>query len=124
MKKKCRICKQHKTQDDFWKDKSRKTGVCSICKGCYRTSGYGDKKREYLKKYMREYVKNPKNQQKLLARKITKKAINDGVIAVLGCKICGEKAEAHHPNYSNPYEIVWLCDLHHRAVHTGSLLLV
>ncbi len=33
---------------------------------------------------------------------------------------CEEVGERHHPDYDKPYEIVWLCRKHHRAVHTES----
>ena len=117
MKSKCRKCQKHKELKEFWKDKSRASGVCSICKDCYRNSDYGDVKRKYLREYMREYVKLEKNQQKLSARKITKQAIKSGVIVEKGCESCGKKAEAHHKNYRDPYDIKWLCDLHHREEH-------
>jgi hypothetical protein len=31
------------------------------------------------------------------------------------CKI--EPAQAHHPDYSNPRLVVWLCEAHHRQLH-------
>jgi len=34
--------------------------------------------------------------------------------SVEGCEVEGER---HHPDYSKPLEIVWLCRKHHRAVH-------
>jgi len=31
------------------------------------------------------------------------------------CEICGNlKSQAHHPNYTKPLEVVWLCLKHHR----------
>lgn len=36
------------------------------------------------------------------------------VCAVPDC-IC--KPEAHHPDYSRPLDVVWLCDLHHKEAH-------
>lgn len=47
-------------------------------------------------------------------------AVRDGrlipwpVCAVPDC--CG-RPEAHHPDYSRPLDVVWLCDHHHRAAH-------
>ena len=26
---------------------------------------------------------------------------------------------AHHPDYSRPLDVVWLCQVHHRAVHVS-----
>jgi hypothetical protein len=119
MKSKCRVCLKHKLLSSFWKDKSRGSGVCSICKDCYRNSEYGDKKRTYIREYMKKYIKDPKNQNKLNARKITKQAIKDKILKVLPCEVCGQKAEAHHPNYNDPMNIKWLCDLHHRELHVN-----
>jgi hypothetical protein len=35
------------------------------------------------------------------------------------CEICGtEKSiEAHHPDYEQPLELIWLCSVHHRELH-------
>ena len=117
IKSKCRKCQKYHKLSLFWKDKSRGSGVCSICKNCYRKSDYGDKKRKYLREYMCAYNKSKKNQQKLLTRSLTKKAIKKGLIKVENCKECGAKAEAHHPDYTNHLKVIWLCDLHHRNIH-------
>ena len=48
------------------------------------------------------------------------RAIRDGklipwpVCAIPDC--CG-KPHAHHPDYSRPLDVVWLCDKHHKEVH-------
>lgn len=37
---------------------------------------------------------------------------------------CGQKdvqTEAHHPDYSNPYVVVWCCRSCHRCIESGSL---
>jgi hypothetical protein len=47
----------------------------------------------------------------------TRKLIYDGVIKREACKICGKVAEAHHKDYSNPFDIVWLCSKHHHRWH-------
>lgn len=33
------------------------------------------------------------------------------------CEVCGKKAEAHHPDYSKPLEVRWLCRKHHAMEH-------
>lgn len=33
------------------------------------------------------------------------------------CFICGERAEAHHPDYSQPLSVTWLCPQHHKDAH-------
>ena len=44
-------------------------------------------------------------------------AIKRGDIAPWPCMICGGEAEAHHPDYSMPLDVVWLCHAHHRQTH-------
>ena len=38
--------------------------------------------------------------------------------SVNGCQNLGER---HHPDYSKPYEIVWLCRYHHKSLHASML---
>ena len=36
------------------------------------------------------------------------------------CIECGdENVHAHHPDYSKPLDVIWLCPLHHKHVHQG-----
>jgi hypothetical protein len=44
-------------------------------------------------------------------------AIKTGRISPLPCFVCGKKAEAHHPDYTSPLDVVWLCAAHHKAAH-------
>jgi hypothetical protein len=54
------------------------------------------------------------------ARTTLGNAVRDGrvipwpVCAVPDC--CG-KPQGHHPDYSRPLDVVWLCDAHHKAAH-------
>lgn len=50
-------------------------------------------------------------------RRYTRRKVAQGKIQVLPCLICGEKAEAHHPDYSQPLDVVWLCRKHHLETH-------
>lgn len=45
------------------------------------------------------------------------KAVRAGTIVPEPCFICGGKAEAHHPDYSMPLDVVWLCPPHHKQAH-------
>ncbi len=45
------------------------------------------------------------------------KAVRRGALKTQPCWVCGRKAEAHHPDYSRPLDVVWLCVLHHRQAH-------
>lgn len=47
-------------------------------------------------------------------------AIRDGRLAPWpACAVptCDCKPQAHHPDYSRPLDVVWLCDTHHKAAH-------
>jgi hypothetical protein len=49
------------------------------------------------------------------------KAIKKGTLVKLPCFVCGElRVEAHHPDYSLPLDVVWLCPHHHRLLHKES----
>lgn len=30
---------------------------------------------------------------------------------------CSDKPQGHHPDYSRPLDVVWLCDKHHKEAH-------
>lgn len=34
-----------------------------------------------------------------------------------GGEVCGAPAQAHHPDYTKPWLVKWLCEEHHRALH-------
>lgn len=41
-----------------------------------------------------------------------------GKVKKTPCVVCGDpKVQAHHPDYSKPLEVVWLCLKHHRELH-------
>jgi len=36
------------------------------------------------------------------------------------CEVCGEEnSEAHHLDYNDPLNVLWLCKKHHREWHNG-----
>lgn len=52
------------------------------------------------------------------ASHIVSNAVRDGKLTKTPCHICGvEKVEGHHPDYSKPLNVVWLCTEHHKEVH-------
>lgn len=54
-----------------------------------------------------------------LKMKLRRRGIG-GKIKRKPCIICGMKAEAHHPDYSKPLEVVWLCSFHHKEWHRNN----
>lgn len=60
--------------------------------------------------------------EKKLTRSKTLVAKKRGIINNESCVICGEKkTDAHHVDYNNPYDLVWLCRSHHSKLHKKSL---
>lgn len=50
------------------------------------------------------------------ARNAVNNAIRDGRLERQPCEVCGKKAQAHHDDYSQPFQIRWLCFKHHREL--------
>lgn len=71
-------------------------------------------KAERLKLY-RERAKASGKRQ---ARNAVNNAIRNCRLTRLPCADCGNsKSEAHHPDYSKPLEVVWLCHPCHMRIH-------
>ena len=59
----------------------------------------------------RENIRYP---EKYKARYTLRNAIRTGLIKRGTCEVCGNtKTEAHHDDYSKPFEVKWLCHKHH-----------
>lgn len=55
---------------------------------------------------------------KFRARQETSYAIKRGYIEKMPCRVCGAtRVEAHHIDYTEPLDIVWLCKGHHMELH-------
>lgn len=71
---------------------------------------------ERILAYQREYYR--KNTPKKLAHARVRYALRNGKLQKQPCVVCGSvKSEAHHPDYSKPLEVTFLCHLHHCEVH-------
>ncbi len=89
-----------------------------------------EKMRAYNRKYNKEWRKKNgyaaearyklRHPKKILAQRKVTDFIRYWKIKRGNC-FCGIRGQAHHPNYNYPLRIVWLCSLHHRQVHTGTL---
>jgi hypothetical protein len=67
----------------------------------------------------RQQLWRKRNPKSYLAHLSVQNALNLGVLKRQPCEVCGgEKSEAHHPDYERPYDVVWLCRKHHKAVHS------
>ena len=58
------------------------------------------------------------NPQKIKAHQILNSHLKSGRIAKCPCEICNiVPAQAHHPDYSRPLDVRWLCPSHHKLEH-------
>lgn len=105
------------SQDPNWVAKERKrTRERNIRLGYaekYRATTKAQKKR--LAEIKKAWIE--RNPAKRKAHNILSAALRDGKIKKKRCEVCGKYAQAHHPDYSKPLEIVWLCPKHHKQIH-------
>ena len=133
----CTKCGERKDASEFYSG-------CVRCKACVKqyNKAYRDKKNankpaDWKKKtkdkaaYQRAWLaKKPgygteakkrwyeKNRDRLLIKWRVADAIKAKKLIKVPCLVCGaEKVEAHHPDYSAPLAVVWLCRQHHRQIH-------
>jgi predicted nucleic acid-binding Zn-ribbon protein len=67
-----------------------------------------------------ERPKDPLKEVKRKAMVTYRTALKRGKLTRTPCHICGdEKVEGHHPDYSRPLDVVWLCKAHHLAIHNS-----
>ena len=131
--KRCYKCGEVKSLEFYHKDKTRGDGVCSRCSECERrrrkerteknpeTSKETSKRYYHLhKKEKSEYHKTwrAENWFKANAHKAVRNAITLGYLKKQPCQECGSKnSDAHHPDYTKPLEVMWLCRRHHMREH-------
>lgn len=95
--KECSKCKEVKALSEFNTRPDRPSGYRSECKRC---------------QYERQYKRERKDRHKINAKHQARLATKKGIIQKpLFCEKCGEAKtlERHHPDYSKPLKIVWIC---------------
>lgn len=128
---KCRKCKKlvtkYRRNTSTWKGKLY---VYIDCLGCdainrsQRISHYHEVKKterykELAKKRAKKKIEN--NPEKYKARYLVRNAIVAGKLKKpTRCSVCKKQGRihGHHPDYSKPLEVVWLCDQCHRQIHS------
>ena len=130
-KKTCFVCNELLEIEQFYTHRAMADGHLNKCIECTkayernrRKGPLGDKIREYDRKrgsrqdysYVVSY--RAANDAKYKAHSLVNSAVKRGVINKLPCIICGtEKTEAHHPDYSSPLDVIWLCPRCHKQTH-------
>lgn len=138
--KECWKCKLSKNISDFYKDKSKYDGICGQCKSCDKESRYKNRafNRAHYREVERKYLRTEKGKSvaKASREKFVKKhplalkahrevhnALKTGLLTYCDCVFCGQKAQAHHPDYTKPLDVIWLCTIHHKQIHMGRISL-
>ena len=61
------------------------------------------------------YSKYP---EKVAAHRKVRRALRDGKLTKTPCVVCGvSNVYGHHPDYSKPLDVIWLCASHHQKAH-------
>ena len=71
--------------------------------------------------YHYKLIQNERHPEKIRARELLALAVLRGDVKKLPCCVCGtdKDIQAHHPDYSKPLDVQWLCRKHHREIHGG-----
>ncbi len=127
--KRCFKCGDEKSLDDFYRHKMMADGHLGKCKDCTKLDMWHDRRD---KPRVREYDRQRANQPHRVAlrNRISKKweedhpewaqaqtaagnALRDGRLKrETKCQRCGTESrriEKHHPDYSEPLKVEWLC---------------
>ena len=105
---------------------------CKVCVCAYARQ-HRKTNPDYYKQY--ESARSQTTKRKVLATRVTKEdrakhpdrykartavnnAIKKGLLLKTPCELCNDsRVEAHHVDYSEPLQVIWLCAKHHRATH-------
>ena len=132
-KRVCFVCHKEKPIEEFYRDKSKPLGRDHKCMGCCRILNRErdgrpkrvEKSKQWLqsdrgkqlarKRIAKDYALN---KNKYLAQRAVRRLIKMGVIVRQPCEKCGnEVSNGHHPDYSRPLMVLWLCQRHHSEEH-------
>lgn len=135
MDKPCRICKETKPIDDFYKHPKAADGHEGRCKLCARANVAAARAAniEHHREYDRKRFSEPERRAAVYARSRTYRtrqplkaaahtavghAVSAGRLIRKPCEQCAKpKAEAHHDDYTKPLDVRWLCKLCHERWH-------
>ena len=127
-RQRCSDCGAEKT-DAHHSDYDKPLEVIWLCKSCHRQkhnpvlpphspSRALEVHRSAYRAASRRRWRDPIERAKKLARRRVQKAVAAGKIQKQPCAECGTlDVQAHHRDYANPFDIMWLCKVCHRKKH-------
>lgn len=131
----CRKCEETKAIIDFYEHPKMADGHLNICKECTkkRVGEHRTKNIEQIREYDRTRGKEKermatsaiiskrwakRDSRIMSAHSKVSRAIRSGLLEKKSCVICGTtKSYAHHESYNRPLDVVWYCQVHHKARH-------
>ena len=108
--KKCTHCGITKTAGEFGLRRDGRNGRKAYCRECQAARRRAHRMVQY----------NPgTKEERAKSGSAVFKAIREGLLTRGPCAECGTTARVHghHPDYSRPTEVVWLCSKHHAEEH-------
>ncbi|MEY8688402.1 MAG: hypothetical protein AB9M53_00800 [Leptothrix sp. (in: b-proteobacteria)] len=133
--KTCKACGQAKAFNEFYKHPKSADGLLGICKGCHKSAVWLNRRKniDRIREYDRARSTKPhrldlnssgskayreRHPERYAANNAVSNALRDGRLFKLPCWTCGSShVEAHHPDYSHPLDVIWLCAVHHKEIH-------
>lgn len=77
-----------------------------------------EKYKELNNKRRKSFESNPNNKIKISAHSKVRYALKIKKMFKKPCEVCGDiKSQAHHPDYTEPLKVRWLCQKHHLKLH-------
>jgi len=128
----CSKCGKTKPETEFYRMGPNNPKPRAYCKECGRQSDKDYRKKNMSSRiaYSRSYEQSTKGSPKTKARNKLKTAINNGTLVrpsqcqkcgATGSKGAGNQIEGHHPDYSQPLKVEWLCrSCHMRLYRSGN----
>ena len=125
--KTCFKCGRALPLGEFYRHPMMADGHLGKCKDCTKRDvreNYHSRRSHYLE-YDQARAMRPdrvalrrKYPERDKARVKARAAVRSGKLTKLPCRICGSsKSEMHHPNYSEPLNVLWFCRRHHGEHH-------
>lgn len=121
----CTVCKKEYTVGRFQRLRKYCTVLCKFAYYYYRDHRkVTAKRRKNPRKFDAAYGRTVYHRtlathpEKVRARQEMTRAIMKGSLKRQPCEVCGKgKVEGHHPDYSKPLAVKWLCHKHHMMQH-------
>ena len=128
--KTCFKCSEEKPVSEFYSHPAMGDGYLGKCKECTKSDAKSvrDKRIDYYREYdrkrgSRQTAEDQRryreaNPKKRAAHVAIGNAVRDGKLAKQNCEVCGSsQVHAHHDDYSKPFDVRWLCPVHHFQWH-------